>query len=250
MGIKFHDVELFADTFRRVPPPPNAALLTLGVQDVYFSYPDLAAFLKEKAIPSRDLSPADILPTTGMAWAPQKDRDHLIHQKSLFAALGFAPDRVRSMDASNYESPDFVHDLNTPVPASLHDQFDVIFDGGTLEHVFSARDAFFNMAAMLKIGGLAIHHAPVDWPDHGFYNFNPTLFRDFYAANGFDEILLRFTATALDDPTGRDYHFHDAFPGYLRPRYGLLLWAAYRKRTPFTGHVPTQGRYRELWKRS
>lgn len=251
MGIKFYDVELLTDAFQRARVnPATAQLLTLGVQDVYFSYPELQAFLAEKQIPSRPLSPDQILPTTGFAWAGPKERARSIHQKSLFAALGFSPDNVLSMDGSPYEKPDFVHDLNLPVPPALHNAFDIVFDGGTVEHVFSIKDALFNIVRMLKPGGLALHHAPVDWPDHGFYNLNPTLFRDFYLANGFEQIDLRFTAVPLvDPPPGQpgDYHFHTVFPGYLRPSHGLLLWAAFQKTHDSPPTIPVQGRYRQAW---
>ena len=30
-----------------------------------------------------------------------------------------------------------------------------------------------------------MHLSPVSWHNHGFYNFNPVLFNEFYAANGF-----------------------------------------------------------------
>ncbi|HVS70073.1 MAG TPA: methyltransferase domain-containing protein [Phycisphaerae bacterium] len=250
MGIKFYDVELFTDTLRRAELDRSGQLLTLGVQDVYCSYDELRAFLHEKNIPARDLPPAEILPTTGFAWAGAKERARAIHQKTLFAALGFQTANVLAMDASDYERPDFLHDLNLPVPNNLENRFDLLFDGGTLEHVFSLKDAFFNVARMLKPGGLAIHHAPVDWPDHGFVNFNPTLFRDFYLANGFAEIDLRFTAVPLAPASlaaERDYRFYTDFPGYLRPSHGLLLWAAYKKIRHVEPTVPVQGRYRQIW---
>ncbi|HVX84205.1 MAG TPA: hypothetical protein VH253_05260 [Phycisphaerae bacterium] len=250
MGIKFYDVELLADTLRRGEVDRAGEVLTLGVQDVYFSYDELREFLKEKGIVSRELSPVEILPTTGFGWAGPKERARAIHQKTVFAALGFETRKVMGMDGSDYERPEFVHDLNVPVMKELEGQFAVVFDGGTVEHVFSVKDAFFNITRMLKPGGLAIHHAPVDWPDHGFVNFNPTLFRDFYLANGFTEIDLRFTAVPLDTPTPaaeRDYRFYPDFPGYLRPSHGLLLWAAYKKIRTVPPTIPVQGRYRQIW---
>src|SRR5262245_52181276 len=52
----------------------------------------------------------------------------------LFRALG--ADTVESMDASEFEGATIIHDLNLPIPARLREQFDVVYDGGSLEHVF------------------------------------------------------------------------------------------------------------------
>ncbi len=247
MGIKFYDVELLNETFEREEVDVAGEVLTLGVQDVYFSYEELRGFLREKRMRGRELAAGEILPTTGFGWAGPKERARAIHQKTVFAALGFSVEKVMGMDGSDYEKPEFVHDLNVPVGKAMEGRFAVVFDGGTVEHVFSLKDAFFNIARMVKVGGLAIHHAPVDWPDHGFVNFNPTLLRDFYLANGFEEVDLRFTAVSLAEGGGRDYRFFREFPGYLRPAYGLLLWGAYRKVRDVELTVPVQGRYKKVW---
>lgn len=46
-------------------------------------------------------------------------------------------DTIDSMDTSDYEGATIVHDLNVPVPDSLKGKFDVIFDSGTMEHIFN-----------------------------------------------------------------------------------------------------------------
>jgi len=45
--------------------------------------------------------------------------------------------KVSAMDVSEYEGADILHDLNVPAPANLHERFDLLIDGGTLEHVFN-----------------------------------------------------------------------------------------------------------------
>ncbi|MFT4959980.1 MAG: hypothetical protein ACI92Z_001057 [Paracoccaceae bacterium] len=53
---------------------------------------------------------------------------------------GMGPGKVETMDYSDYgfapQRGGILHDLSQPVPKELHNQFDFIFDGGTLEHVF------------------------------------------------------------------------------------------------------------------
>jgi hypothetical protein len=81
-----------------------------------------------------------------------------LNDTDFFRLLGF--DEVASCDLSSYESATFRVDLNLPVGPELHDRFDVIFDGGTMEHVFNVPTVLANIHAMLKVGGRVIHVAP------------------------------------------------------------------------------------------
>src|SRR5512145_477284 len=56
------------------------------------------------------------------------------YAESVFKALGAK--QVSSLDFSAYEGASFVHDLNQPIGPDLHERFDTVYDGGTLEHVF------------------------------------------------------------------------------------------------------------------
>lgn len=85
-------------------------------------------------------------------------------------------------------------DLNQPI--SLGREFDVIYNGGTAEHVFNVWQLFKTVHDHTACGGLMIHGAPfTGWPDHGFYNFNPTFYWDLAAANGY--IVQRFLYTEM-----------------------------------------------------
>jgi hypothetical protein len=157
-------------------------LLTLGVQDCFFSYDGLVEFLRRHRIPHRTIPHNEIRLTTGFKWWPSEEAatfTEFIHQSTLFNVLGFAPNNIRSMDISDYEGADIVHDLNVPVDESMYSKFDVIFDGGTTEHIFSIKDTLFNVARMCQQGGLVIHNAPVDYINHGFVNLGAEIYRDF-----------------------------------------------------------------------
>jgi hypothetical protein len=93
-----------------------------------------------------------------------------------------------SMDASDFEGAEFVHDLNTPVPPALRNRFDTVFDGGTLEHVFNFPVGLRNCMEMLRVGGrFLMHTCANNLCGHGFYQFSPELFyRTFSAENGFE----------------------------------------------------------------
>jgi len=104
-----------------------------------------------------------------------------------FKLLGLTD--IHAMDYSDFENADIVHDLNTPVPDEFKNRFDLIVDGGTIEHVFDIKQDLINIATMLRPGGRIIHMTPMNnYVNHGFYQFSPTLFFDYYGVNAFADL--------------------------------------------------------------
>lgn len=94
--------------------------------------------------------------------------------EAFFERIGYPP--LTSMDASTYEGCDFVQDLNDPIESDLFGRFDVIIDGGTIEHVFNIPQALDNVFHMLKDDGIFISiNGMTGWAGHGFYQFSPEL---------------------------------------------------------------------------
>lgn len=94
--------------------------------------------------------------------------------ETLMRKLGFG--EIESLDFSDYQGASIVHDLNQPIPEDLEGQFDFVFDGGTLEHVFNIPVAFENVFRMLKPGGRLVSANGLNgWPGHGLYQFSPEL---------------------------------------------------------------------------
>ena len=60
---------------------------------------------------------------------------------------------VDSLDCSGYEGATILHDLNKPIPASWRERFNVVVDGGSLEHVFNYPVALKNCMEMVARGG-------------------------------------------------------------------------------------------------
>ena len=101
---------------------------------------------------------------------------------------------LQSLDYSPYESSDIIHDMNHSVSDDLHQRFDVVIDGGSLEHVFNLPVALANCMNLVKRGGSIFMFSPANnCMGHGFYQFSPELyFRVFRPDNGFavQEIIL------------------------------------------------------------
>lgn len=92
-----------------------------------------------------------------------------------------------SMDKTAYEGATVLHDLNLPIPDALVNTFDLIVDGGSLEHVFNISMAVRNCMKMLKVGGHYVcNTATNNYSGHGFYQLSPEFFFAAFApANGF-----------------------------------------------------------------
>jgi SAM-dependent methyltransferase len=135
----------------------------------------------------------------------------------VFKALGAR--NVWALDASKFEGAQFVHDLNKPISPDLKERFDLVYDGGTLEHVFNFPVALQNCMEMVRPGGrLILHTIANSWCGHGFYQFSPELF---YSAlseeNGF--IVEQMVAHVVG-PYGRWYEVSN--PREIRARIELL----------------------------
>jgi hypothetical protein len=79
------------------------------------------------------------------------------------------------------------------------DQYDIVFNTGTAEHVFRIGRVLEYAHNQTKPGGLMIHCFPFSGLiDHGFYNINPTLIFDLARANRYE--ILWLTLSVIDGP--------------------------------------------------
>lgn len=108
--------------------------------------------------------------------------------KQIFQSLGFKS--LESLDSHPYEGATIIHDLNEPitVPSGLG-QYDVIFDGGTSEHIFDQLKVLENLNKLCRVGGVIIHWTPANnCLDHGYFQPSPSFYREYYEANDFEII--------------------------------------------------------------
>jgi len=224
-------------------------VLTLGRQQIHFTYRDLqdaaTAF-------NYSLHPSDEIT---LSHHPFYASLGYISDTSLFQALGFT--RLTTLDYSDYEGASVLYDLNSDqVPESLIGAYDMVIDGGTIEHVFHIPNALSNIHQLLTCHGRAIHVSPSsNHMDHGFYMFSPTLFWDYYHVNGYEINkfqVFRYTAR----PSLDLWEMSDYFPGCLDrisfggldgQMYGILCIAT---KTLDSTHriVPQQGTYLSEWR--
>ena len=116
------------------------------------------------------------------------------YAEPLFKTLG--ADLIESLDFSTFENATIIHNLNTPLPAPWNGGFSVVFDGGTLEHVFNFPVAVKSCMDALEVGGHFIAITPTNnQSGHGFYQFSPELFFSLFTEkNGFSMKLVLMAA--------------------------------------------------------
>ncbi len=101
------------------------------------------------------------------------------YSEALMSKLGFG--EMETLDFSDYEGATIIHDLNKLPPKKLEKKFDLIFDGGTIEHVFNVPNALEAVLRMLKPGGRFVSANGLNgWYGHGMYQFNPELVWTFW----------------------------------------------------------------------
>lgn len=123
-----------------------------------------------------------------------KEKSGEIDSYSLFEAI-CGGGEVHALDYSPYEGADIICDLNScDLPDEYIGKFDLVIDGGTLEHVFNQNNAINNINRLVREGGYVYHMLPCSgWVDHGFYSYSPTFFEDVYTKeNGFEIMNLQF----------------------------------------------------------
>jgi hypothetical protein len=143
-----------------------AETVMVGRQALSFGPRDLARVLAAHGLLNEASARRDLLERLGRSeW----------HAEPVFHQLGAT--EVHSMDVSDYEGADILWDLNQPVPRELEAKFTVLFDGGSLEHIFNAPVALTSYMRMVRPGGHLLLALPANnYCGHGMYQFSPEFF--------------------------------------------------------------------------
>lgn len=167
MGIAPGMARLLLD--ESIKNPFSGSILQLGRQSIYFSPMQLEGWAGSHGVK---------LQIPAHANNPMND-------VQFFRALGF--DRVHSLDIKSADNSDFIHDLNQDIPRHLHGIYDLVLDGGTMEHIFDTTAVLRNIHRLLKVNGRIVHGSPCNNHriDEGYHLFSPSFLWDFYEANGY-----------------------------------------------------------------
>lgn len=223
-------------------------ILQLGRQHTFLTFSHAVELAKKSGFKFTQIDPNKI----NFSFSSDLAALGYIDDITLFMMLGF--DEVHSLDVSPYEKATYVHDLNHPIPPELHQRYDVIFDGGTMEHIFSPPQVLANIHNLLKTGGMIIHASPShNYVDHGFYMFSPTFFYEYYVTNSYHVVSSYIFESSFENNTS--WHVYNYQPGWLESlSFGgfgkkmLGIWFVAQKQASSTeGKIPQQGAYFNQW---
>jgi len=216
---------------------PFGRMGTLGRQGLHANRPALISVLRASGYDlSKDRIRKLLDPTTE-------------YSDDFFSLLGVK--EIVTIDVSDYEGAQIVHDMNRPIPDSLVSSFDLVLDGGTLEHIFDFPTALRNATMMVRPNGQFISIAAANnLCGHGFYQFSPELFYRFLCPrNGYS---MESCIIWEDIPGSKFYQVPD--PDSLGSRIDLtsefgtnMMVKAIRKGDVSREFIPQQSDYVRLW---
>lgn len=101
-------------------------------------------------------------------------------------------------DTHGYQGTDeeILLDLQAPLPQTLHQKFDVVFNHTTLEHIYDVKTAFHNLCAMSKdiviviVPFLQQYHS--DFGD--YWRFTPLVLKKMFEEEGFSLLYQSFNS--------------------------------------------------------
>lgn len=210
---------------------------TLGRQNLYVSNEEINAMCARYGLPTIEQAAT---------------RPALEYADEFFHRLGTRD--LLCIDASSYEGASEVHDMNLPIPDRMHNQFDLVVDGGTLEHVFNFPVSIKNVMQMVRVGGHLLIQSPTNnYCGHGFYQFSPELYyRVLSPDNGFlIERMLAYEAYpgsswyAVPDPA--DLGARVEILGSVH-RVAVLVQARRLEDRPIFDTLPVQSDYSTVWR--
>lgn len=210
MGIIYADVRNLIEHFR--PESEGKEVITLGRLNVNLHPNEISQLRK---IFARDAVAQSFFDT--YTWGEYSER--------FFTQL-FKCATVDSLDFSSYEGASIVHDLQQPITDTLRNKYDLVYNGGTLEHVFNLPVAMANLIQLARVGGLVYTNAPSNnLSGHGFYQFSPELlYRVMSRDNGMAVIFARIGIARFPSIAKSSFHrvYDVADPASLGTRVGLL----------------------------
>lgn len=237
MGIDINGLRLIYK-FSKEYNLSNILIGTLGRQYIYFNEKQLRNFYKSNKITTLEKEVSSIF------------NKYDGYAEILFEIF-FQNCKIESIDISSFEGANLIVDLNYSIDNRLHSRYDLLFDGGTLEHIYNFPQSIENCKKMIKKNGFFISITPFNnFCGHGFYQFSPELwFRIFDCHSGFE---IKNVMLFEDKPFSKFIILRD--PQEIRsrqiilsnkPLYGCII--AQKKSDTISGNYIYQSDYQYLW---
>jgi SAM-dependent methyltransferase len=223
--------------------PEDASVLELGQSNWYGDVP-VEDFIADIRRYGPNKAESERLVEQVVSVAETQARGWLFQMADLFWQTFLGPHSYEAIDLHGVDERAHKLDLNEPVP--LKDQYDIVCNFGTAEHIFNVYQVFKTIHERTKPGGLMLHGLPFQgWVDHGFFTFQPTFFFDLAEANTYVPTVFMYAEVSpprIVSIQGRDTLHDMAEKGEIGPN--AMLFTALRKRSGDAAFkTPLQGYY-------
>jgi hypothetical protein len=128
-------------------------------------------------------------------------------------------------------------DLNTDrVPEKLRQQFDLVVNTGTTEHIANQAQAFRIIHDLTRMGGVMFHEVPAGSWNHGLINYTPKFFLMLHKLNDYEQVYMRertdgdmFIRVALRKRLNREFATPLDVPPEVMPLKYRQPWRTIRR---------------------
>lgn len=244
MGIMIPIVRMLLREHRREPLTGDALLI--GRQTIPLSADEAHALISEEGVCIRNPSPA--LDATTRVGKGQG----YISDLGFFSM--FSDARFKTLDVTDYEGAEIIHDMHVPIPGEWAEQFDVVWNGSCLDNMFDPATAMKSTARMLRPGGRAICMEMGSPHFDAYTMYSQSWFFDFFAINNFDRCEVYSCIFDPADVWTGPYEVYvpttyeaaaSQFPLECFPGKALItVTIAQRGKSSTWDRMPIQGQYR------
>jgi len=226
--------------------PIKGEVLTLGKQWIPMTHDEAVSVLREAGI-TISQAVIDEAQSQSEATTRYSEKGHISDQH-FYKLLG-VEGNVTSMDVTDYEGCDIIHDLNLPIPDNLKGKYDFVIDGGTFDHLMNTKVCFANVVELLKPTGRVFQwNAASNFTGCAYLSFGPDLFYDFFTLNNFKDCKVYIAdGYTIDQAIDWDMYFYDKptdYAHFISPRMQMVIVIAERQASTTSHKIPIQYQYR------
>ena len=221
MAISLAGLQLIASIYQDGVLSNRRSVVEIGAQDLSPKQDDVANILSRLA---------------GL----QGNLDTVTTPELLYKSLGFTVYKCIDADGPPHA---LMFDLNKDIVQDYHflEQFDLVTNHGTTEHVFDQCRAFRNIHDVCASNGIMIHEVPFhNRVNDGFFNYQPTFFYDLASANHYELVGIYLGLPAVGDIMP---YSDDMARALFGTHMDMELLVVLKKTTENQFHNPYNGKY-------
>ena len=184
MGVSTGAIKLFLELWQRGLISGVNSVIEMGAQALQVTPSRFHTLIRTAGITDYESSPFDDL----INW-PDEPK---VSARHFYRLLGI--DEYKCIDL-NQAYGAIPHDLNLPIEdLSLFNEFDLVTDHGTNEHVFNIAETYRTLHRLCKPGGLILVMQSL-YGGNGYHNFDLSFFEGMASANDYEILLSSFMVT-------------------------------------------------------